>query len=111
MTREEAEQRARERLQFLADRCEEQGGNSDWHALAIAARRALAGDRTAADVFRRVFDEPGFAVSNSCMEVGYAALGLALCGDAAALDRINAVTIRFNGIGENVDVARRLLTK
>jgi hypothetical protein len=78
MTRDEAEQRARERLQFLADRCEEQGGNND---------------------------------GTSCMEVGYAALGLAVCGDTAALDKINAVTIRFNGIGENVDVARRLLTK
>ena len=111
MTRDEAEQIARERLQSLADSCEERGGNSDWHSLAVAARRALAGDHTAAEVFWRVFKEPGFAVSNSCMEVGYAALGLALCGDVAALEKIRDRSMPFNGIDANLEVARTLLAK
>ena len=55
---------------------------------------------TAADVFRRVFDEPGFAVSNSGMEVGYAALGLALCGDVASLEKLRGRSMPFNGIDQ-----------
>lgn len=109
MTREEALQIARARLQFLADSCEERGGNSDWHQLAVAARRVLDGDRSAASVFRRVFDEPGFAVSNSGMEVGYAALGIALCGDVEALDKFRTKSMPFNGIDGNLEVARILL--
>lgn len=111
MTRDEAEQIARERLQFLADQCEERGPNSDWHALAVAARRALAGDHSAAEVFRRVFDEPGFAVSNSGMEVGYAALGIALCGDVSSLEKFRWTAMPFNGNDEYLAVARVLLTK
>jgi len=111
MTREEAEQIARERLQSLANACEERGGNSDWHSLAVAARRALSGDRSAAETFRRVFDEPGFAVSNSGMEVGYAALGVALCGDFESLEKFRSKSMPFNGIDGNLAVARTLLTK
>jgi hypothetical protein len=111
MTRDEAEQIAREQLQFLADSCEERGPNSDWYALAVAARRALAGDRTATEVFRRVFDERGFAISNSGMEVGYAALGIALCGDTADLAKFRDMSMPFNGIDANLEVARVLLTE
>jgi hypothetical protein len=110
MTREEAEQFARERLTLLAQRYGE-GANEDWNALALAARAALAGDRTAAATFRRVFDEPGFAVSNSCMEVGYAAIGLALCGEIGYLDKLRAVRMPFNGIDAHVSVACVLLTE
>jgi hypothetical protein len=109
MTRAEAEALARERLAFLADSYEEHG-NRDWNALAEAARRALAGDRSAATVFRRVFEERGFAVSASGMEVGYAALGIALCGDAGGLVYFAAREMPFNGIDEQLAAARLLLT-
>lgn len=99
---------ARERLAHLADSYEEHG-NADWNALAHAARWALAGDRTAASVFHRVFEEPGFAVSASGMEVGYAALGIALCGDAGGLRYFATRSMPFNGIDEDLAAARLLL--
>src|SRR5690348_7980270 len=108
MTRAEAEAVARERLAFLADAYEEHG-NADWNALAKAARRVLDGDRTVASVFRRVFEEPGFAVSASGMEIGHAALGIALCGDREGLVYFATRHMPFNGIEEALDAARVLL--
>jgi len=108
MTRAEAESTARERLEFLAKSYED-GGNADWNLLAKAARRALAGDRSAASVFRRVFEEAGFATSASGMEVGYAALGIALCGDREGLVYFAKRSMPFNGIDEQLAVARVLL--
>ena len=111
MTRAEAEQIARERLKFLADSYESRDGNTDWNALAVAARAALAGDRTVASVFHRVFDEPGFAVSNSGMEVGFAALGIALCGDVSGLAKFRETNMPFNGNDVALEAARVLLTE
>ena len=108
MTRAEAEAFAREQLKFLADSYED-GGNEDWNMLARAARRVLAGDRTVASVFRRVFEEPGFAVSASGMEVGHAALGIALCGDREGLAYFATRHMPFNGIEHSLDAARALL--
>src|SRR5437899_2607422 len=108
MTRADAEALARERLAFLADSYEEHG-NRDWNALAQAARRVLAGDRSVASVFRRVFEEPGFAVSASGMEIGYAALGIGLCGDTAGLAYFATRSMPFNGIDEHLAAARVLL--
>ena len=108
MTPAEAESLARARLAVLAQ-ADDPGGNRDWTALAEAARRALDGDRTAAAVFRRVFDGSGFAASASGFEIGYAALGLGLCGDTAALPRLEAVSMPFNGIDQMVGAACVLL--
>ena len=108
MTRDQAEAFARERLKRLAEP-RDRGHNDDWTALSEAAERALAGDRTAIATFRRVFTESGFAVSNSCMEVGYAALGLGLLGDTASRHYLTSCTMLFNGNGEAIEAALVLL--
>ena len=108
MSRDDAEAHARERLTRLAA-CDEPGGNPDWNLLSEAARRALGGDRSAAAVFRRVFEEPGFAASSSNLEIGYAALGIALCGDRGALPHFALRSMPFNGISDDLAVARVLL--
>ncbi len=108
MTRGEAETLARERLTFLAGRRDEMG-NADWSALATACEWALHGDARGIDVFRRVFDEREFAMSASCMEVGYAALGLGLLGDRASLARLERPRSLVNGNGEALQAARVLL--
>ncbi|WP_164015416.1 hypothetical protein [Pyxidicoccus trucidator] len=41
---------------------------------------------------RRVFDEPGFAMTNSLHECALAALGLALLGDHQSIQRIRGVS-------------------
>jgi hypothetical protein len=99
MTRDQAEAFAREMLGRLAER-DDPGGNSDWNQLALAAGAALAGDKTAIATFRRVFTDPGFAVSNSGFEVSYAALGLGLLGDAESRHYLEGCSMRFNGIDQ-----------
>lgn len=108
MTRDQAEAYARERLAALARR-DDPGGNPDWNMLAEAARGALAGDKRAIATFRRVFTEGGFAVSNSCLEVAYAALGLGLLGDTESRGYLAARSMPFNGIDEALAAALVLL--
>jgi hypothetical protein len=105
MTRDEAERIARESLGRLAEP-KEPGQNADWSELADAAARALAGDRSAAAVFRKVFEVNGFAASNSGMEIGYAAIGIALCGDRDGLRYFATRSMPFNGIDEHLRAAR-----
>ena len=107
MTPAEAEQLARELLGHLASTRD--GANADWDLLADAAARALVGDRAAISVFRRVFSEPGFAVSNSGFEVGYAALGLGLLGDTESLPGLAARSMPYNGIDRQLAAACTLL--
>lgn len=108
MTRDEANAAAREVLERLVAR-HEPGGNRDWDQLVEAARWALAGDERGIAVCRRVFEQPGFCTSNSGMEVGYAALGLALLGDVASLETLRRESMPFNGIDDNLAIARVLL--
>jgi len=108
MTREEAVAAARDALERLAAH-HEPGGNSDWDQLVVAARQALAGDVRAVAVFRRVFEEPGFCTSNSGFEVGYAALALGLLGDTASLAQLRRRSMPFNGIDQQLAIARQLL--
>jgi hypothetical protein len=107
LSRDEAEKFARKRLAFLAG-SREPGGHNSWDVLAQAAAWALAGDHRGVEVFRRVFDD-GFASSASGMEVGYAALGLGLLGDAESIDRVSREAMAFNGIDEALAAARVLL--
>ena len=108
MTRAEAIAAAREVLEAVVAR-HEPGGNRDWDELVEAARCALAGDARGIAVCRRVFEQPGFCTSNSGMEVGYAALGLGLLGDVASLETLRRRAMPFNGIDDNLAVARLLL--
>ncbi len=59
--------------------------------LEAAVRDALAGEQGAVTTLRRVFDEPGFAMTNSLSECALAALGLALLGDVPSIPRIRRV--------------------
>jgi hypothetical protein len=61
---------------------------SAYDLLDAAVREALAGDASAVPTLRRVFDEPGFAITNSLHEQGLAALALALLGDRESIPRI-----------------------
>ena len=61
---------------------------SSYDELDTAVRGALAGDRGVVTTLRRVFDEPGFAMTNSLHEYALASLGLALLGDHASIQRI-----------------------
>jgi hypothetical protein len=65
---------------------------SAYDELDDAIERALAGDHRAIATLRRVFHEPGFAVTNSLNEQAIAALGLALLGDRQSIQRIRGVT-------------------
>jgi hypothetical protein len=62
-----------------------------YEELEAAVRDALAGEQGAVTTLRRVFDEPGFAVTNSLNECALAALGLALLGDVQSIPRIRKV--------------------
>lgn len=65
----------------------------DPHAqLDAAVRGALAGDRGTVTTLRRVFDEPGFAVTNSLHEQALASLALALLEDRDSIQRIRRGT-------------------
>ncbi|HEX2574305.1 MAG TPA: hypothetical protein VH877_32455 [Polyangia bacterium] len=75
---------SRERLLAMSD--DVRGG--DYLHLDAALALALAGDARAIPTLRRVFEQPGFAVTNSLNEGAYAALGLALLGDVASLPHV-----------------------
>lgn len=64
---------------------------SSYDELDDAVRGALAGDRGRVTTLRRVFDEPGFAMTNSLHECALASLGLALLGDRESLQHIREV--------------------
>ncbi len=80
----------------------------DYEKLDAALALALAGDARAIPTLRRVYDESGFAISNSCLEQGWAALGLALLGDVASIPRIRRC-LRINGNGAMADLAVAVL--
>lgn len=61
---------------------------NNYDQLDAAVRGALAGDLSAVPTLRRVFDEPGFAVTNSLNEQALASLGLALLEDFPSIQRI-----------------------
>jgi len=69
----------------------EEAPRSAYDELDAAVRDALAGAPGAVTTLRRVFDEPGFAVTNSLNECALAALGLALLGDVQSIPRIRRV--------------------
>lgn len=64
---------------------------SSYDELDAAVRGALEGDRGVVTTLRRVFDEPGFAMTNSLNECAVASLGLALLGDSESIQRIRGV--------------------
>lgn len=66
--------------------------HSGYDELDNAIRRALTGDSGAVMTLRRVFDEPGFAVTNSLNEQALASLGLAVLGDRESIQRIRGAT-------------------
>ncbi|HYI02395.1 hypothetical protein [Hyalangium sp.] len=70
----------------------EGGVRSAYDELDDAIERALAGDHGAIATLRRVFLEPGFAMTNSLNEQAIAALALALLGDRQSIQRIRGVT-------------------
>ncbi|MCY1021615.1 hypothetical protein [Pyxidicoccus sp. MSG2] len=65
---------------------------SSYDELDDAVRGALAGDVGTVTTLRRVFDEWGFAMTNSLNECGVASLGLALLGDRQSIQRIRGVS-------------------
>lgn len=82
-------------------------GATDWDCLTAAARLALQGRREGLPVFRQVLDAPGYAASASGLEVGLAALGLALLEGGDALERLEALKVwPHNGL--DVDLAAAL---
>jgi hypothetical protein len=102
----EAEREAREIIKAMVP----SGGeyNPDWAQLGDALTGALRGDASAAATLLRVFNEPGFAVSNSCHEQRYAALGLALLGASEARPHIERA-MRINLNARAIPLALELL--
>jgi hypothetical protein len=102
----EAEREARKILKELV----REGGqyNPDWTQLRDALGGALRGEASAAATLLRVFNEPGFAGSNSCHEQGYAALGLALLGVREARPQIERA-MRINLNARAIPLALELL--
>ncbi|HYO54886.1 hypothetical protein [Archangium sp.] len=94
----------RERLLAVMD----DAGGGDYLRLDAALALALAGDARAIPTLRRVFESPGFAVTNSLDEGAYAALGLALLGDVASLPRVRRA-LRINLMRTAAPLALALL--
>jgi hypothetical protein len=80
----------------------------DYERLAAGLDLALAGNRAGIPVLRRVLAEPFFALTNSCIERGDAALGLALLGDAESAPLIRTIQ-PINGNQACSELALRVL--
>ncbi len=81
---------------------------SDYEKLDAALELALLGDEAAIPTLRRVFDEPFFALTNSEIEYGHAAVALALLADTASIDRIRGGS-RVNTSGLHIEMALKQL--